>query len=207
MHNSINRLKFAGFEARIMKIFLVAGILIIGIMGLWDSSLINSNTASIIMPFKKSWSRISQVFLIGSNQVTDHSITERYSLYERGFNVFADHPVFGGQVYSAGSVHNAFLQSASDLGILGIITFVIPFMYFGVFYLSTVLSHAIKLQAVYWKSDLWMVDSWAGFVLFESGCLFCFHGDPYRTYISICGIGILIAFTKLSFLRLSNKLS
>jgi hypothetical protein len=154
--------------------------------------------------FTKPWSRISQLLLINSQQVTDKSIISRYESYDSAINTFLNKPLLGGSLYSSGYVHNAFLQSASDFGILGILTFVLPFFYLCCKWLVSYI-RIINYYKRHYENDLWMVSTFAGIILIEAICLFSFHGDPYRSYLPLCATGFLIAYSRLAELNVVNQ--
>lgn len=145
-----------------------------------------------LFSFEKAWSRISQLFLVSSNQVTDKSILSRFKFYENAINIFLENPVLGGEFYSAGYVHNAFLQSASDFGILGIVTFILPFLYSSYQCLEILISN-LTYKKNYFGNDYWMISVFSVIFFLEATCLFSFHGDPYRSYIPLCIFGVLIS--------------
>lgn len=148
------------------------------------------------------WNRINDhlLFIFTQNRVSplvlDKSTMERAEFYKDSLHVFLRHPILGGGLYSTGTTHNAFLQSASDFGIFGIITFCLPFIYLG-YRVFTLLISNVFYKSNYFRSNYWMINIFCLIIFLESFCLFCFHGDPYRNYIALCGMGILISFCRL----------
>lgn len=155
------------------------------------------NYANNFANYERIWTRISQIFLIGTGEVTDHSILSRYDSFNYAWQHFLKNPLMGGGFYISGYTHNAFLQSLGDFGLLGLLSFTIPFFYFVYLWLSQVMLNITNTKK-YFGSDNWMLDMFAGIVLVESSCMWSFHGDPYQSYIPLCGVGILIAYSKLN---------
>jgi hypothetical protein len=161
-----------------------------------SSDILSSLEDNDLFSFEKVWDRISQVFVIGTDRVKDASILSRYESYDHAIDVFLAHPILGGRFYAGGYVHNAWLQSASDFGLVGILTFSIPFLYLGYDWIRQV-QISISSQKDYFKSEYWMVSIFVGIIFLESACMSSFHGDPYRSHFILCPIGVLIAFSRI----------
>ncbi|MGC1396747.1 MAG: O-antigen ligase family protein [Coleofasciculaceae cyanobacterium] len=160
--------------------------------------------------FGTAFDRTDQLFLIGSEQVKDNSLLERYSFYEQAIQNFTDSPMFGRGIYSSGYVHNSFLQSASDFGMIGVVTFTLPFLYLGYQVFTILKKNIFERNFDYFTSDHWMINTFSGVILIEAMCISSFHGDLYRSAIPLCILGILIAVSRLntaSTIKKSKKLT
>ncbi|AOX03494.1 hypothetical protein BJP34_32320 [Moorena producens PAL-8-15-08-1] len=140
---------------------------------------------------------ISSIFFGDEYTKLDDSASGRVILYNNAISIFIENPIFGGGIYSAGNVHNAFLQSASELGILGLLTFSIPFFYLGLLCIKNFFTINLSTNFYYKNSDYWTINLFCVILFIQATCLWSFHGDPYRSYIPLCAIGILISYFKL----------
>ncbi|MGG6269234.1 O-antigen ligase family protein [Leptolyngbya sp. AN10] len=135
----------------------------------------------------------------------DMSIQGREALYATAIEAINDNPVFGKGLYAAGGAHNVFLQVTAEFGLLGVITFILPFLLL-IYQVFNTLTSAIAstsswsyhTASKFLRSDYWMVSSFAVVMLVQGISMFSFHGDPYRSYLPIASIGILIAFLRLN---------
>ncbi|MGG6287806.1 hypothetical protein ACQ4M3_40140 [Leptolyngbya sp. AN03gr2] len=152
------------------------------------------------------WIRIQilvQMFTGGGGG--DMSIQGREALYATAIEAINDNPVFGKGLYAAGGAHNVFLQVTAEFGLLGVITFILPFLLL-IYQVFNTLTSAIAstsswsyhTASKFLRSDYWMVSSFAVVMLVQGISMFSFHGDPYRSYLPIASIGILIAFLRLN---------
>lgn len=158
--------------------------------------------------FGTAFGRADQLLLIGSEQVKDNSLLERYSFYQQAIKNFSDSPIFGRGIYSSGYVHNSFLQSASDFGLIGVITFVLPFFYLGYQVFKNLKNNVFQRNIDYFKSNHWMINTFSVVMLIESICISSFHGDLYRSAIPLCVLGMLISVSRFNTdfrLKISRK--
>ncbi len=156
-------------------------------------------------------STISSIFFGDEYTKLDDSASGRVILYKNAISIFIQNPIFGGGVYSAGYVHNAFLQSASELGMLGLLTFSIPFFYLGLLCIKNFWRINLSSEFYYKNSDYWSINLFCVILFVQATCQWSFHGDPYRSYIPLCSIGLLMSYFKLPALKntrtkLKNKL-
>ncbi|MBD1845994.1 hypothetical protein H6F89_21780 [Cyanobacteria bacterium FACHB-63] len=151
--------------------------------------------------------RIDALFRVaGGESSNDGSIEGRKGMYEAAATTFAKKPLTGNGLYSSYAAHNAFLQVSTEFGILGILSFVAPFMYVMYRVLNAVLQTATKVQQAthrinperFIRSDFSLVTCFAIVVFVQAVCLFSFHGDPYRNYLPLCSTGALLAYLRLS---------
>lgn len=149
--------------------------------------------------------RIQALVQMFSGGAGDMSIQGRESMYTSTIAVFNQNPVFGKGLYSAGGAHNVFLQVAAEFGMMGILTFIVPFLMltYQVFNIlrsaiASTSSWSYQAASKFLRSDYWMVSSFAVVMLVQTLSMFSFHGDPYRSYLPIACLGVLIAFLRLN---------
>jgi O-antigen ligase len=148
--------------------------------------------------------RIDVLFQIVGGGGSDMSIEGREKLYGHAVELFLQKPIWGNGLYTAGSAHNAFLQVATEFGMFGIIAFAVPFVYLGIRVMTVVLSVsnqckiARQTPARFVKSDYAMTTCFTVVFLFQAICIFSFHGDPYRNYLPVASIGLMLAFLRFS---------
>lgn len=155
--------------------------------------------------------RIQLLFQMTSGGGGDLSIRGREGLYASAWQAFSENPMFGKGLYSVGGAHNVFLQVAAEFGITGIVTFILPFLIltYQVFQalvdaVAKTASKSYQATSKFLRSDYWMVSSFSVVMLIQTISMFSFHGDPYRSYLPIACLGILIAFLRLNHRSLRN---
>jgi hypothetical protein len=140
--------------------------------------------------------RLSNILVAGDSATADQSVQERYSLYDKSIEMLTENPLVGGKLYSAGFVHNAFLQTATEYGILGIVTYTLPFVWL-TYHLANVIRLGLKQGADYFKTDAWMITLFTTLLFVQAIMIMLFHSDPYRSYFTPAVIGLMIAFSRL----------
>ncbi|WNZ44006.1 hypothetical protein Q2T42_19420 [Leptolyngbya boryana CZ1] len=155
-----------------------------------------SATAKEGLKLDKTLERIGSITAIVTNQVPDESVGDRYNRFGKATSTFLENPLTGGKIYSSGFVHNAFLQAVSDYGLLGFATYVVPFIY-AVFSILKVLQLSYRKGLAYLTTEAWMITAFAVLLLIQALVLLLIHVDPYRTYLTPCIVGMLIAFSRL----------
>lgn len=190
----------------------IAGIVLCGI--LFFSTVIsptsaNSLTASensspIVTALGQGVERISSISQLGNDEERDVSAQGRVDLYNAAWKAFQNNPIVGAGLYSIESAHNAFLQTAAEFGLFGVVTFVAPFVYLSIQLFRIVLRSLRSISSSsahsperFLNSDYFMIACFAIIFWIQAVCSFSFHGDPYRNYLPLGSIGILIAFLRL----------
>jgi O-antigen ligase len=133
----------------------------------------------------------------------DRSIQEREEFYNKSWQGFLQNPITGGGLYSVGAAHNAVLQVAAEFGLLGMLTFLMPLLWLGYQLWRQVLismaqpdpvqSSKNQLQE---SSDTFINTSCAVIFYIQAVCILLFHGDPYRSYLPVVSLGLVIAFLR-----------
>jgi O-antigen ligase len=149
--------------------------------------------------------RISTVFSLGEEDQKDNSILERREFYDNAVKAIADNPLSGKKLYSSGFVHNVFLQTTSEYGILGIVTYTLPVIWL-FYYLLNVVRLSINQGFAYFKTDAWMITTFTVLLSIQTIVVMVFHNDPYRSYFTPCVIGVMIAFSRLGLAIQLNRL-
>ncbi|MEP0916924.1 O-antigen ligase family protein [Leptolyngbya sp. DQ-M1] len=193
----------------ISNFLLYSGVGLASLLMLSPLSAATSSSNAEISPVERAltngFQRIDILFkLITGSGGGDRSIQGREAMYSGVSSLFFRSPIWGHGLYSYGSVHNAFMQVAIEFGIFGIITFVLPFLYLAFRVMQIALSPAKQCAdarqspSQFVKSDYAMMTCFTVVFLFQSICLFSFHGDPYRNYLPIASVGLMIAFLRFS---------
>ena len=117
--------------------------------------------------------------------------------YERTYNAFVDQPIFGNGVYKSGYAHNFALQVAADFGVLGICLFIVPFFIwiyqFIVILFDNKNQHITSFRSKEIERNIFK--SYFGIVLLQTLFNGGFHGDLYRSFFVLAGVGILLSMS------------
>ncbi len=144
----------------------------------------------------RTLTRISLITSVGGEKQKDASFQERYTLYDQAIKAVTEKPLVGTKLYSNGFVHNAFLQTAGEYGVLGFVTYALPLIWV-LIHLVNVIRLSLKQGAPYFKTDAWMITSFTALLFIQAIMIMCFHSDPYRTSFTPGVIGVMIAFSRL----------
>ncbi|NDJ18730.1 O-antigen ligase family protein [Myxacorys almedinensis] len=195
-------------------IFLSGLIILDPVMAIMSPEKRSDEPSLLASAIENGISRIDILFRVASGGRGDMSIDGRQAIYQYAWELFLKNPIWGNGLYSSGSAHNAFLQVATEFGVFGILTFTVPllclsYQFFKVIGLSMVqldqrrsLRHPLRLL----KSDYATMTGFSIIFFIQALCLFSFHGDPYRNYLPLCSIGVLIAFVRLSKREIQENL-
>jgi hypothetical protein len=162
-------------------------------------NILASGQESLLSNLGERLSRLNTIWeMFSTERVSgiDRSVSDRVSVYQLALKIFLENPVYGGGIYSAGTVHNAFLQSATELGILGIVTFGLPCAYLGLFCFKKLITIGCDRDAFDNHNSNWVVSIFCWTLFVNAMCIWLFHGDPYRGYLQFLIAGILIAYSK-----------
>jgi O-antigen ligase len=140
--------------------------------------------------------RVSLILTLTEEKQEDDSINSRRTLYDQAAKSIVENPLTGTKLYSNSFVHNAFLQTTSEYGIMGTVTYAVPVLWL-IGYLLNVARLGIKQGAPYFRTDAWMITMCMLLFSIQIIAIMCFHADPYRTYLVPPTIGMLIAFSRL----------
>ena len=144
----------------------------------------------------RTLNRVSTIYSLGGEEKQDASVQGRYDLYDQAVHSISENPLAGAKLYTNGFVHNAFLQTTSEYGVLGIITYALPLCWL-IYCLVNIIRLSIKQGTLYFKTDAWMITSFTALLLIQAIIIMCFHSDPYRTYFTPGVMGVMIAFSRL----------
>lgn len=184
----------------------VLGLLLIVVPVVSDPATAQSKTdrPPLEMALENSSRRIQALFDVLAGGKGDMSLQGREKLYDSAIETFNKQPVFGKGLYSTGGTHNVFLQVAAEFGTMGIVTFILPFLILVYQVFKTLLdavvstsSQSYSAASKFLRSDYWMVSSFSVLMVVQALTTFSFHGDPYRNYLALAYLGILIAFLRL----------
>ncbi|KAM3094358.1 O-antigen ligase family protein [Phormidesmis sp. 146-35] len=157
-------------------------------------------------------SSFTQILTGGGSQ--DRSTQQREVLYQTAWEGFMQNPMTGNGLYSAHAAHNAFLQVSTEFGLLGVVTFVVPFIYIFyrmiqvIFIMKPDVRRVIKsfpTPEQFLNSDYATISSFCIVIFAQAVCMFSFHGDPYRSFLPITSIGVLIAYLRLGKRAIQNS--
>lgn len=197
--------------------FIVVGAFLF--LSLMLPPMLSSSTAStttdpspLISVLENATTRINALFQVAEGGRGDLAIQERQGFYTTAWEIFIKNPIWGGGVYAAGNAHNAFLQVASEFGILGIVTFVLPLFYLGYRAFQAALHNLTKVSLLspsnrslpLIKSDYSVMTCFAIIFFLQAMSLFSFHGTPYTNTFPVFSLGLLIAFSRLKRTDISN---
>jgi hypothetical protein len=191
---------------------LVAGIFLFGlltldpVMALMSPGKPSDKPSLISTAIEKGIGRIDILFRVADGGSGDMSIQGRQAIYQQAWETFLKNPVWGNGLYSSGSAHNAFLQVATEFGMFGTLAFTLPLLYLAYQLFKTVVANAMQIDPRksflgpqrFLRSDYAMMTGFSIVFFIQALCMFSFHGDPYRSYLPVCSIGVIIAFVRLS---------
>jgi O-Antigen ligase len=203
---------FSKFTVNSVSIFsiILCGILIFsatttGNLASGGSQLSVEESSPLALAIERGVDRISTIGQLDNDEERDASAQGRTELYALTWKTFQDNPILGTGLYSSKAAHNAFLQTASEFGLFGVLTFTASFVYLSIQMFATILkslriicSSTCNSPEKFIRSDYFLVACFAIIFWTQAVCLFSFHGDPYRNYLPIGSIGVLIAFLELN---------
>ncbi|MCU0549097.1 MAG: hypothetical protein MUC48_07095 [Leptolyngbya sp. Prado105] len=134
----------------------------------------------------------------------DTSVNARFLYYDQAVTGFNQNPLMGGKVYSAGFVHNAFLQVLVEFGLFGVCTYILPIAWL-VWRFLAILGSSLKKSSSYFKTDDWTITAFMGIIMIQMLFVLMVHAEPYRSYFPPCAIGMAIAFSRLGLDRKSHS--